>query len=533
MSAIPAAIDILTPEEIDKLSVEEIREYKKLIAGRLPPKPAVAWKPFKGKPQEAAYWSLADELFFAGAAGPGKTDLLIGLALSQHQRSIIFRREFPQLRAVIDRMHELIGSRGSFNGQDHVWRIEDGRTVELGAVQHEWDVDRYQGRPHDLKAFDELPQLTQRQFRFLIGWNRTTLPDQRCRVVAAGNPPLNPEDRWVIEEWAPWLDNKYHDPALPGELRWYAMLQDKLTWLKSGEPIHHKGEKIVPRSRTFIPGRVDDNPILLARGYKSVLQGMPEPLRSQLLFGDMNAGTQDDPWQIIPTGWVRAAMERWTPDGAGDEPLTAIGVDVARGGKDKTTLAKRHKVWWDKLAKHPGTTTPDGPAVAGLIQRELATQRLPASRNALVCIDVIGVGASVYDTCRGQGMRCHPVNSGQAIHQRDSTNNLTFRNLRAWAYWHMRETLDPSNPLDLPQPPQLPDDPELLADLCCVHYKITPGGILAEPKEEIKKRIGRSPDAADAVVYSLLQPGVDWTIHFLDPATVVHTVSPRKAASWW
>ena len=55
------------------------------------------WVPLPG-PQQEAYDSPADEVFFGGAAGPGKTQLLLGLAYTRHQRSIVFRREFSQLR---------------------------------------------------------------------------------------------------------------------------------------------------------------------------------------------------------------------------------------------------------------------------------------------------------------------------------------------------------------------------------------------------------------------------------------------------
>ena len=87
-----------------------------------------------------AYESKADEIFYGGAAGGGKTDLLIGLALTAHQRSIIFRREYPQLKAIVDRCAEIIGDAGRFNVQSNTWRMRDGRLLELGAAQHEKDV---------------------------------------------------------------------------------------------------------------------------------------------------------------------------------------------------------------------------------------------------------------------------------------------------------------------------------------------------------------------------------------------------------
>jgi hypothetical protein len=460
------------------------------------------WKPLPNSPQLRAYRSRADELFFGGAAGGGKTDLLLGLALCAHRRSVLFRREYPQLKAVVERLRELLGARGSFNANANTWRLDDGRTLELGAVQHEWDKQKYQGRPHDLVCFDELPHFLQSQFRFLIGWNRTTDRRQPCRVVAAGNPPLSPEGRWVIEEWAPWLDETYPDPAEPGELRWYVMLDGKLHWQRTAAAVLHKGETVTPRSRTFIPARVDDNPHLLATGYKATLQGMPEPLRSQMLYGDFTAGTEDDPYQVIPTAWVRAAMARWRPEGKPVLPLDALGVDVARGGAAKTVLARRYGTWFAPLEKHPGKSTPDGPAVVALIR--LALRENP---RALVCLDALGVGASPRDflaLAQGEGgiVNLFPVDFGGKTEATDSSGQLHFANTRAQAYWHLRELLDPSGPSQV----SLPPDPELLADLTAPRWSLQVRGILIEPKDDIVKRIGRSPDCADAVVNSILIP---------------------------
>src|SRR5439155_26601302 len=113
-----------------------------------------------------AYDCAADELYFGGSAGGGKTRLLLGLAATKHRRSIIFRREYPQLKEIIDQGREMLAGRARFNANENVWRLDDGRVIELGAVQHEWDKVRFQGRPHDLKSFDELPAFTESQYEF-------------------------------------------------------------------------------------------------------------------------------------------------------------------------------------------------------------------------------------------------------------------------------------------------------------------------------------------------------------------------------
>jgi hypothetical protein len=73
---------------------------------------------------------------------------------------------------------------------------------------------------------------------------------------------------------------------------------------------------------------------------------------------------------------------------------------------------------------------------------------------------------------------------------------LAMRNVRAEAYWGFREALDPQKGDDL----ALPDDPELLADLVAAKWRLSASGIQIESKDEIKARLGRSPDCGDAVV---------------------------------
>ena len=72
-------------------------------------------------------------------------------------------------------------------------------------------------RPRPYEGTDFLES----QYRFIIGWNRSTSPEQRCRVIVASNPPTTAEGLWVVKYWAPWLDRTHPNPAKPGELRWF------------------------------------------------------------------------------------------------------------------------------------------------------------------------------------------------------------------------------------------------------------------------------------------------------------------------
>ena len=452
------------------------------------------WLPLPG-PQTEAFQCKADVLFYGGAAGGGKTDLAIGLALTAHDRSIIYRRAFPQLLGIVDRMAEILGSRNGYNGNEQVWRVDDGRQVEFGSCPNAGDETKYQGRPHDLKVFDEITHFLESQARFLMGWKRSRRQGQRQRVVFLGNPPTDSDGEWVIRYFAPWLDQTHPNPAKPGELRWFAVLNGKDVEVAGPEPFEHtddngRTETIEPHSRTFIPSHVQDNPYLMSTGYMQTLQALPEPLRSQMLRGDFNAGRTDDPMQVIPTEWVRAAQARWT-DNVSHGTMDAVGVDVARGGKDQTVIARRYGNWYAPLLTYPGVATPDGPTVASLV--------VSAMRNgAPVHVDIIGVGASVYDHLAGSGVQCIGVNGAEGSDATDRSGHMRFVNKRAELWWKFREELDPTNDTGIALPP----DDALRADLCTPRWRYTARGCIIESKDDIIRRIERSPDRGDAVVYA-------------------------------
>lgn len=474
------------------MNPEAKREIDALIlAGGAP-----LWVPQPG-PQFDAFHSDADIVFYGGAAGGGKTDLLLGLCLTQQRHSILFRRQAVQLTGIEERMTSILGTRDGYNSQTGVWRLPGGRVMELGSVKEEGDWVKFQGRPHDFVAFDELPHFTEMQFRMLIGWLRTDDPSQRQRVVCAGNPPTDAAGEWVKRYWAPWLDPNHHNPAKPGELRWFVTdAKGEDQEVPGPDPVQVDGDTVRPKSRTFIPSRVADNIFLTSTGYKATLQALPEPLRSKMLSGDFNAGTSDPAWQVLPTDWIKAAQARWQQREA-KGAMTAMGFDPARGGLDKSCLAPRHGQWFDKLISMPGAVTKDGPTAAAFV--------VPYVRDgAPICVDSIGIGSSALDFLVGLNLHVHPVNGAEASSCMTKAGNLRFRNRRAEMYWRLREALDPtaSNPI------ALPPDQELLADLAAVRYKVVTMGQYAAlqmlAKDDIRKLLGRSPDKGDAVAMTFV-----------------------------
>jgi hypothetical protein len=494
----PAIIDAY----LQHATPEERAEIMRLLEADME---ARIWRAQVGR-QSLAADSEADVTGYGGAAGGGKTDLLAGLALTEHQRSVIFRREKAQTEGIIQRLTEIIGSTDGFNSQKSIWKTTVAnvpRLIEFGGLDNADDHRKWQGRPHDLKAVDEVTECREDQVRFVLGWNRTSSVGQRARAVLTFNPPTTIEGRWVIDFFGPWLNDTHPRPAKPGELRWVTTINGKDQWVDGpeefvmfrGEPLYDFDpkdfgpEKIIrPKSRTFISSKVTDNYFYVRTGYIQTLQSMPEPLRSQMLEGDFNAGVEDDEWQCIPTKWIDAAMARWEPRDKKGE-MDALGCDPAMGGKDKFVLAPRHGAWFDQLIRVPGTEVPDGQTGAAIVIKHRRDR-------AVVNIDVIGWGSSTLNMLQENEVQCHSVNGANGSLERSKEGALKFANYRSEIVWRMREALDPTSS----DPCALPPDPALKADLAAYKWKMTKSGIQVRSKDEMKEELGRSPDDGDAVI---------------------------------
>jgi len=236
-----------------------------------------------------------------------------------------------------------------------------------------------------------------------------------------------------------------------------------------------------------------------------------------MLKGSFEAGREDDPWQVIPTDWVKAAQERWKNRAKPKTPMTALGVDPARGGRDETVLIPRHDDWFGEVVARPGAETPDGPSVAALAVASLRG-------GACVIVDVIGIGSSVYDHLDGNGVPCMAFNGSERSEGRDRSGSLGFVNKRAEWWWRMREALDPSYGEALCLPP----DSQLRADLCAPRWRLAPRGIQVESKEEIAARLGRSPDRGDAAVYALCDEAIRGAVAGAGSFTVETEYDPHR-----
>ena len=427
--------------------------------------------------------------------------LEVGCPALNHHTGIIFRREATQLDGLIAFSHEVFGKipGASYNKVEKLWTWDNGKSLKFAGLQQQDDWRKHAGNARDYMAFDEAGEFTKDQIFSLLGWLRTVRKDQRCRIILGTNPPRGQDGQWMLEEFDPWIRAEKTDRAEYGELRWAVVAKGKTIWVDGPGEYEIDGEEYIAMSRTFIRASLEDNPFLTQdKSYKARVMALPEPLRSQLLYGDFTAGQEDNPNQVIPSEWVRLAQARWIDTPPDDIPMTAVASDIAQGGADRTVVQARHGAWFGHFHTVPGSQTPDGMTAASEIMKQVKGQ-------CRVVVDAGGgYGGDALTKLAEAGIECYGfVSSTKST--RPSRNGLyKFRNFKAEALWALRDALDPNNGDDIALPP----DPELLVELCAFRVKEWKSGassvaqqvVELEPKDKVKERLGRSPDKADTTI---------------------------------
>jgi len=264
--------------------------------------------------------------------------------------------------------------------------------------------------------------------------------------------------------------------------------------------------------------------------------GKDSALFANRVLGEFHSSDEDG---VIPLEWIEAANARWQEWDDAGRPTVAgprtVGVDVARFGGDKTVMAL--------LDRYPV----DGQDQAGGVISELrrssredtmaTTGRVAgivsSSPGRVPIVDVIGVGGGVVDRLREQGFEVVAFNASESTDRKDRSKELGFVNKRAGAWWLLREMLDPAYGASLALPP----DDLLTGDLTAPHYSVMSGGrIQIEAKDDIRKRIGRSPDSGDAVMQAVWEAalglGEVWLQAMKARAETDGIEVPTLARSW-
>ncbi len=188
---------------------------------------------------------------------------------------------------------------------------------------------------------------------------------------------------------------------------------------------------------------------------------------------------------LIPLHWAEAAIDRVAMPGG----QLHAGVDIARFGSDRTVLIIRRGGKIEHVETH---VKEDTMTTAGRVKAMIEDWGIAPGN---VSVDDAGLGGGVTDRLREQGVHVNAVNFGAG-----ALDSERFANMRAECYWLLREAFRD----DAVEPVCIPKEHANLARECSIaHYGYTSAGkVKLEPKDDIKRRLGRSPDLADGLALS-------------------------------
>lgn len=228
-----------------------------------------------------------------------------------------------------------------------------------------------------------------------------------------------------------------------------------------------------------------DHPAKDEAWYREQCAKLDDPVViAQELNIDYAASSTD---QFISGELVEAAM---TTDAARVEPLGPLimSIDVARFGDNETVFALRRGrvVHWLKAFRGLDT-------MMTVDRAKDEIDSMPA-RPDQIAVDVIGVGAGVFDRLR----QLYP-GKVVAVNSSEKTEDGKNYNMRAKMWANFKDWLKDG-------PVVLPRDHTLKTQITGPKYRFRDNRLLMESKEEMKKRGVASPDRADAIVLGFAIP---------------------------
>lgn len=253
-----------------------------------------------------------DETLFGGAAGGGKSDAALMLALEGVEtkpiQSLILRRTYKELAlpgGLIPRSHSwLARTDAHWDGELKEWRFPSGASVTFGYLEGAYDHLRYQSSEFHRIHFEELTQWpTDVQYRYLFSRIRRLEGSGMPLRMTASTNPGGPGHEWVKARFCP----------KPGDV-WDGETFEQTVRIEDFDD---------PIVRAFIPSRIEDNPSIDRREYTRALSHLDPVTREQLLRGD---------WSISPTGmFFTSAMfeDCWYDDPPPNLTMKASGWDTA------------------------------------------------------------------------------------------------------------------------------------------------------------------------------------------------------------
>ena len=336
-----------------------------------------------------------------------------------------------------------------YNAQDYYIEFENGSTIELLELSQ---------KPSD-PLFERLGSS-----EFTGGW-----------IEEAGEVPFGAFD--VLKaRIGRHLNGKY---GIDGKI--LLTCNPSKNWLYETFYLPTKTGEIDKRYK-FIKSLYDDNPFREADAEKRLNDLADETQKRRLKYGDWEFSS--DPAALVSFKDLIACTKVEAEEGK-----KYIGADIARMGDDSTVFAMFNGNALTELFKQKDTDT----IHTAKDLKSFAVSRFVPAEN--VGIDTVGLGAGVYDYLKEIRFTTKEIISGSTPTK--DYKGYTFNNLRSQMWWAFRESvLNKEIRIDI-------DDQQMMTELTSLRYEIrNDKEIKVEPKKNLKKRLGHSPDRADAVVYA-------------------------------
>lgn len=484
-------------------------------------------------PQPGYQWRYlntpVDIAIGGGSAGGGKTFGLL-MEAARHRwnpdfSAMMFRRTMPEIKTPGGLWDEAQNIYGKTTGGRPVqgpltWhfpanlpRARRNARVVFSHLQYDSDVMQHHGGQYPLICFDELTTFTAKQFWYLLSRNRSSIglrPYVRCTT--------NPQTQGWVKDLIQWwiYPDDYPDPGkagfpIPerdGVIRYFARDKGLIFWgnhpmevVQQVPYLFNTGDGVSVRhkikSLTFIAGNIFGNKALLAKdpGYIGNLMAMGEEERNRLLYGCWKYEPGADDLFAYP-----ALLDLFTNDfvprfGASNERY--ITADIALEGSDQFVV-----MVWDglRVIDCQAYKKSPGPAIVNTIKETASMYKVPA-RN--IAFDADGVGGFLKGFL-GTAYAFH--NNAKALAGLGEKKPRNYENLKAQCAYMARDfTHDAAIYIE---PSAMPEKfKEFLIAECRAHLKHKHevlGPLRISPKQEVKARLGRSPDFFDAFIMRMV-----------------------------
>jgi hypothetical protein len=163
-----------------------------------------------------------------------------------------------------------------------------------------------------------------------------------------------------------------------------------------------------------------------------------------------------------------------------------LGVDVGGGGDYNVYVLRNADMAWVESRNRSNDT------MSNVTEVERILKDYPTLQPEEVYIDDIGIGRGVSDRLREKGYAVNGVSVGEK-----ALDQTKYKNIKAENYWNIRLWLKAKGKLEKEQG---------FRQLTWIKYKVSTDKVVQiEPKEDLKKRTGKSPDWAEALMLTFTE----------------------------